>query len=838
MANTVPDEQPGNETGIRRPRVESILAEALQKPLAVLQGGAGFGKTRAAADYLARSEYRTVWYNFTALDNNPSRFWESVSAAFALHHPALAEKMKLLGFPDSPQAFSVFLTDLTENLYTDRQAVVFVFDDLFLVDDIQVRTFLSNLIAARLENSCLLLLARSWPVAGIEAAVPMQLVGADDLCFTDEEAQALFASSNMQVSLEEAAAVNRYVSGWPIALSLLKMVMRREGTQAAMDALSVSKPRLFAMFEREIFSQYTPREQTLLILLSGLESFPRGMVQAVSGEKGRDLDQLMGGNLFIRYNASVRRFYFHPLYLEFLREKRHTLDEEYVTITYRRAAEWCRENGHYYDAINYYRRIGSHQEVWDILLLFEASRHTQTEAEFLIEQIKWLPDHFRSKIPMTRILLAVMLTNNLRFEEAAAVLDAVQTELEKTPPGSAMLGECYAARGLIMLGREENNFDVWFQKADDLLPNGSSRWNNKLRLGDLGPGLNLQSARAGELKKSLACFAAGVPPMTRVLHGAGYGLDHLCECEFEFLTGNARKAIEPAYQALYTAQSKSQYDIAGNALFMLLRIYTVLGEYQNIQDTLKHVREYQKIDAAAGFGIWDITFGWFYSELGETNRVAGWVRNAVQYGHAPVGIERALLVRLRCLIADGHYHEALALLNQFEAVAKSKSAVITQIYVQLSRAVTYHYLRQHTSADTALKAAYKLASGNGIVMPFIEYGNRTRSLLQRARETGIPGIPSGWLEEVHARASTFAKRHAFLTGRYHQQQNLRQNFGLSKREIHLLENLSQGLTREEISASMEISLNTVKSMTKQVFAKLGAINSADAVRIAMANQII
>ena len=52
------------------------------------------------------------------------------------------------------------------------------------------------------------------------------------------------------------------------------------------------------------------------------------------------------------------------------------------------------------------------------------------------------------------------------------------------------------------------------------------------------------------------------------------------------------------------------------------------------------IHEYQKMDAAAGFGIWDITFGWFYSELGETNRVAGWVRNAVQYGHAPVGIER------------------------------------------------------------------------------------------------------------------------------------------------------------------------------------------------------
>ncbi|MFQ9847216.1 MAG: hypothetical protein ACLRXC_10155 [[Clostridium] leptum] len=120
------------------------------------------------------------------------------------------------------------------------------------------------------------------------------------------------------------------------------------------------------------------------------------MVQAVSGEKGRDLDQLMGGNLFIRYNASVRRFYFHPLYLEFLREKRHTLDEEYVTITYRRAAEWCRENGHYYDAINYYRRIGSHQEVWDILLLLRLPAYPD-RGGILIEQIKWLPDHFRIK---------------------------------------------------------------------------------------------------------------------------------------------------------------------------------------------------------------------------------------------------------------------------------------------------------------------------------------------------------------------------------------------------------------------------------------------------------
>ncbi|MFQ9847219.1 MAG: hypothetical protein ACLRXC_10170 [[Clostridium] leptum] len=91
-------------------------------------------------------------------------------------------------------------------------------------------------------------------------------------------------------------------------------------------------------------------------------------------------------------------------------------------------------------------------------------------------------------------------------------------------------------------------------------------------------------------------------------------------------------------------------------------------------------------------------------------------------------------------------------------------------------------------------------------MPFIEYGNRTRSLLQRARETGIPGIPSDWLEEVHARASTFAKRHAFLTAAI-TSSRISDRFASQTGNPPAGESW-RGLTREEISASMEISLNT------------------------------
>jgi LuxR family maltose regulon positive regulatory protein len=55
---------------------------------------------------------------------------------------------------------------------------------------------------------------------------------------------------------------------------------------------------------------------------------------------------------------------------------------------------------------------------------------------------------------------------------------------------------------------------------------------------------------------------------------------------------------------------------------------------------------------------------------------------------------------------------------------------------------------------------------------------------------------------------------------------------LSRRELDVLTGLSQGLTREEIAEAGSVSINTVKSAITGIYQKLGAVNRADAVRIA------
>lgn len=826
-----------------RPRLQAVFSAAFQRPLVVVHAGAGFGKTTAVQQYLDAGALRTVWFTFASPDNIPARFWEHLTRVFSQHRPRLGGKMKALGFPESLQAFSAFLADLTGELYEDERTVAFVFDDLHLVTEPAVHLFLSNLISARLENSHIVLLTRVWPLFGQPPAQLPAVLGVEALKFTPEETAAYLESMGLSLSPEAAGEIQHYVSGWPIALSLVAMAARHKGPESlGQTTLAATKPALYTLFEQEIFSQYSPAEQELLVTLSALDSFPRGLVQAVTGGQRRDLSGLLGGNIFIQYNADTMRLSFHPLYQEFLREKLLGITQATRDAAYRKAGDWCRENGHLYDAVRYYRQCGRHQDLWDSLLRIDAIRHNQRDAEFIIEQVEQLPPTFKEERPMTQVVLAVMLVNNLRFAEAAQVLNALHTRLEARADSAEtrqLLGEASIARGLLLLAQEQDGFEIHFEKAARLLPQGSSRWNSKLQLIDLGPGLHLQSAKAGGLEKSLAGYTKGVPFMAKVLHGAGQGLDKLCQCEALFLTGQLKAAQQPAYQALYSAHAAGQYDIVGNALFMLLRVYTAQGDYAQLLDTLEHVKRYEADKAAQTLGIWDIIRGWFYAEMNEVERVATWIRNPVQKGFAPVSIDRPMLVRLRCLVAAGQYEETMALLEQIDALAKSKSAVITLLYVQLVRAVAHDHLGNAGAAAEAIRAVYDLAKGNRLVMPVVEYGNRTRLLLDHMRQTTGHGIPKAWLDESYAKASTYAKHHAYLVGRYRQEQEGRlTDYGLSARETELITHLSQGLTREEMAQEMNLSINTVKSLTKQAFAKLGAINSADAVRIAIVNQLI
>jgi LuxR family maltose regulon positive regulatory protein len=56
---------------------------------------------------------------------------------------------------------------------------------------------------------------------------------------------------------------------------------------------------------------------------------------------------------------------------------------------------------------------------------------------------------------------------------------------------------------------------------------------------------------------------------------------------------------------------------------------------------------------------------------------------------------------------------------------------------------------------------------------------------------------------------------------------------LSKREMHILRLLEQGMSKQEIARELHISLNTVKTHVKNIYKKLEVHNRAAAAQISM-----
>jgi len=61
---------------------------------------------------------------------------------------------------------------------------------------------------------------------------------------------------------------------------------------------------------------------------------------------------------------------------------------------------------------------------------------------------------------------------------------------------------------------------------------------------------------------------------------------------------------------------------------------------------------------------------------------------------------------------------------------------------------------------------------------------------------------------------------------------------ITPRESEILNDLSHGLSRTEIAASRNLSINTVKMLVNSIYMKLGTESLADAIRIATERKIL
>jgi LuxR family maltose regulon positive regulatory protein len=190
--------------------------------------------------------------------------------------------------------------------------------------------------------------------------------------------------------------------------------------------------------------------------------------------------------------------------------------------------------------------------------------------------------------------------------------------------------------------------------------------------------------------------------------------------------------------------------------------------------------------------------------------------------------ELAQIAQGRVLIAQKEPSKAIGLLSHLEDAARSAGRMGRVIEILLLEALAMRETGDSEHAFLALKECLALADAEGYVRVFLDEGQPMQTLLAQWLAHANPGPMRDYVIrllsqfDVEQPIIPAAQEKASPTGSLVEP--------LSERELEVLRLLRTDLNGPEIARELIVSLNTVRTHTQNIYAKLGVNNRRAAVR--------
>ncbi|MDR0879009.1 MAG: LuxR C-terminal-related transcriptional regulator [Treponema sp.] len=834
---------------LERKGVRDILQRSLQGPMTTVVAGEGYGKTYTIYSFLQKYDGITIWLQLSERDNLEQRLWENYTGAVKQISEGFASDLAELGFPDTVRQFDRYIDLLKNNLDPGKRYII-VLDDFHLIQAPKIIRFLERAVAALRQDTSLILISRREPAINTVSLLSkgfLVRITAEDLRFSKKEIEDYFALQNILLSGDELTRIYADTEGWALALNLIAREIKQQKGGEKDHALALIKSNTFKAIEGEIFLSLQEELQIFLVKLSLVEHWHSDLLEKLSPDKN-NIEELNTLEFFVRYDAYSHGYRIHPLFVDFLREKQSMLAPEEIRDVYDMAAQWCLDNNLRMDAASYYERAEDYPGIISLVNSFPQILPIATAAFFLEIADRMIPrgDPTDGDLLYLRWVTRPKLLMALgRFDESTAENHEAIAQFEKLPSSplhSRILCACYGTLGTISLlacrFTKDYNFTHNFERADYYFMQYPEPVHGPVTQSSVSSYVTQLGypAEPGEFEKAIDAVAPSIPHAVNFLNGYLYGQDTLARAELAYFRGDLISAEKFSLQAVFQGREKKQYEVENRALFFLLRIALHTGAIPVIQELFRQLAsQLETGEFLNRHTIYDIASGWFYAHAGVTGRLAPWLRNDFEESELNTlfyGFET--LVKAKCFFAEKKYEAVLNIFEHSEHKFGLESYLLGKLEMTVLAASAYYRLGEIETALMTLENAYYISFSNSLNMPFIELGEDMRRLTGAALKSDSCAIPKPWLKMIRSKASAYGKK-LILAADYYQ--NAGKNgekaaVYLSRREQKILGSLSQGLTREEIAEETTLSLNTVKGVIKSIYNKLGAINRADAVRIA------
>lgn len=847
---------------VRRPRLERRLVTGRPGVLTLVSAPAGFGKTTLVAQWLQLEPAPVVWLTCSPEDDDPRRFFAYVLAGLGSRLPGVGhDAAARLVAPSEVQLTSV-LTDALNDL-AGADPVVLVLDDYHGITHPDVHAGVSFLLEHAPAGLHVVILSRGEPPlprSRLRASGLLNELTRSDLRATIDETAA-FLRDVMRLDLDDAAVatLERRTEGWLAGLQFAALSLRADVDAArVIDAFHGDHRFVLDYLAEEVLRGLDDDLQRFLLETASLERLTGPLCDAVTGRTGSQqrLERLERQNVFTQALDERRStFRYHALFADALRRRVATLPPDHVRTLHARAGRWHAEQDDVDSAV---RHLVAGDALDEAAALVERAALPSFQRDGPAPLSNWLaafPKVVLERDPRLAIAGAWARLAAGHVDEAEGLTDTAARSASANAEAIAALRASFAFLHATLqqpLGTVEELETLADAALTRLGPDqGWQRGTLLVRLGVVAIHTGRWEASQRALRAAEDAYAAA---------HSRYGVLVARYAQADLLRWRGRlREAEAGYRAmldLATRPDGRRYGSAGLALFGLAR---VAFERDDLAAAAAHVAEglalggaldpqlrtegslalaqirlaqgdadaaAAALDESASAGAGDVMTpvdrpvaalrAGVALLRGDLPAVDAWLERGAPPEPLAMGpgLHVEHVTRARALLALGRADAAAAWLERLRDLAARHDRRTNLVEILVLQVAAAAAAGQGARATAWLERALMLAEPEGQLRPFVAEAavvSRVLAALPGARMTGFAGrvarrLDPGIATAAPARAGVVAIE------------------PLSDREHAVLRLLVAGATNKEIARELDVSVNTVKSHVRNVYAKLGVRN--------------
>lgn len=787
-------------------------------PLTIVEAPMGYGKTVAVREHLNYAHANVLWHK--VYDSSINSFWSELCFLFGKIDVNCSQRLARLGFPNDRVSMREALK-LIEEVEIPEKTVLFI-DDYHHLNETEVGSFIEFLVINEIDGLHIVIATRYIDFPNIEELILkgyLRHIGKDILELMPKEIVKYYNLCGVIINNGQAEKLYATTEGWISALYLLMINYKTEGRFLTTDNIN-------KLVDNAIYKPLAEDVKDFLIHICIFDSFTK--TQAVfiwENEKAEIfLEDITRKNVFVNYDVHNKSYHIHHIFKNFLQNILGEKSELYKEKLNKRAGEWCLENDAFLAAMHYFYAVRDFQNLLLAVELDKGRSFFLEQKEVIIKYFEECPYEYKQNNLVALLVYAMTL---IRFnemslypkvcEEATILIQSSNLDLENK---NNLMGELEFIKSFThynhIMGMSEH-----LKKACRLMNRPSVFINTRGSWTFGSPSvLHMFYRESGKLEQEVNDMKETMPYYYQLTNGHGMGSEYVMEAEWYYNKGDFENAEIAINKAQVQANIIFQPNIVISVLFLRIRLTLVKGDYAHalnlfnkMHEEIEHNKVYPLLHTI------DMCIGFVNAYLRQDRKIPEWLAEGTFDSNHLYFPARAFsnIILGRIFLIKGEYLKLLGNVEHFIAIASIFPNILANIYTMIYIAAAEDRIFRRSEAIEALKKALNMAIPDNVYMPFVENCDYIQPLLD---ELYLHDVYREHINKILALYKPYHNSMKQIIRTYFSENTPK----LTKREKEIAYLAAEGFSNKRIGERLYISPNTVKTLLKSVFEKLG-VNS-------------